>query len=131
MRDYDAWTKSIKDFRWLAEAVPGATDLDVFIERKGKFLVLETKRYVEGNGVNVPFGQYLALQALSDLPEFDVWLVGEPDEGDALYVLGLGEREPTKVRTQPVWFKHRQFIKTDKTGLGLMCKDWFDEASRT
>ena len=129
MRDFEAWEKSIRDFSWLSEAVPGATDIDVFIERRGKFLVLETKRYVPGTGINVPFGQYLALQALSDLPEFDVWLVGEPDDGDSLYVLGLGERTPKKVRTSPVWYKARQFAKTDKAGLGIMCKSWFDEAT--
>ncbi|MBZ5782267.1 hypothetical protein, partial [Klebsiella aerogenes] len=86
------------NFEWLADSVPGATDLDVFIERRGQFLVLETKAYSVGSGVRVPFGQYLALKALSALPEFTVLLVGETDDEDKFYVLNMEEREPTKIR---------------------------------
>lgn len=129
MRDFDAWSRSIKNFEWLADAVPGATDLDVFIERRGQFLVLETKNYSVGSGVRVPFGQYLALLALSKLETFTVYLVGETDDEDVLYVLNLADREPTKIRTAPVWFKSRQFTRTTKEGLAAMCKGWFDESS--
>lgn len=129
MNDFDAWKKSLKNFEWLSEAVPGATDLDVFIERRGRFLVLETKAYVPGVGVKVPFGQYLALKALSDLEEFDVILVGETDDPDKLYWLDLSARQPTKIRTAPVWFKPRQFARTSKEGLAIMAKEWFKEAS--
>lgn len=129
MRDFDAWQKSLKDFSWLKDHVPGATDLDVFIERRGKFLVIETKAYSPGSGVRVPFGQYLALKALADLPQFDVWLVGETDDEDRMYWLDLGAREPTRVRTAPVWFKSRQFVRVDKSVLAEMCKEWFQDAS--
>lgn len=129
MRDFDAWSRSLKNFEWLSEAVPGATDLDVFIERRGHFLVLETKHYSVGSGVRVPFGQYLALKALAALDEFDVYLVGETDDPDVMYVLNLAEREPTKIRTAPVWFKSRQFQRTNKEGLAIMCAEWFKEAS--
>ena len=129
LRDFAAWERSLKNFTWLSDAVPGATDLDVFIERLGHFLVLETKHYSPGSGVRVPFGQYLALKALADLDEFDVFLVGETDDEDKLYVLNLAEREPTRVRTAPVWFKSRQFTRTTKEGLAIQCKAWFAEAS--
>jgi len=129
MRSFDAWEKSLKNFEWLSEAVPGATDIDVFIERKGRFLILETKSYQAGSGIRVPFGQYLALKALAALEPFDVWLVGETDDPNKLYWLDLGSREPTKVRTAPVWFKHRQFQRTTKDGLAIMAKEWFSEAS--
>ncbi len=129
MRDFGAWQQSLRNFEWLSTAVPGATDLDVFIERRGHFLVLETKHYSVGSGVRVPFGQYLALKALAALDEFDVWLVGETDDPDVLYWLDLGSREPIKIRTAPVWFKCRQFQRTSKEGLGIMAKEWFKEAS--
>ncbi len=129
MRSFDAWSKSLRNFEWLSESVPGATDLDVFIERKGRFLVLETKTYSPGSGVRVPFGQYLALRALATLEPFDVWLVGETEDPDKLYWLDLGSREPTKIRTAPVWFKTRQFQRTSKAGLAEMAKGWFQDAS--
>lgn len=130
MRDFDAWERSLKNFEWLSDSVPGATDLDVFIERKKQFLVIETKHYSVGSGVRVPFGQYLALKALSELPSFTVYLVGELEgNADRLYVLNLADREPTKVRTGPVWFKTRQFQATTKSGLAEMCKAWWEEVS--
>lgn len=131
MRDFDAWSKSLRNFEWLSDVVPGATDLDVFIERRGQFLVLETKTYSIGSGVRVPFGQYLALKALADLDQFTVLLVGEV-EGfpERLYYLNLNDREPTMVRTAPVWFKSRQFTATTKEGLAELCKGWWEEASR-
>ena len=129
MRDFDAWEKSLKNFEWLKDAVPGATDLDVFIERRGKFLVMETKTYVKGVGVKVPFGQYLALKALAQLDQFDVWLVGETDDPDTLYILNMASTMPTMIRTSPVWFKWRQFTRTTKEGLAILAKEWFKAAS--
>ena len=129
MRDFDAWKASLKNFEWLANAVPGATDLDVFIERRGQFFVLETKAYSIGSGVRVPFGQYLALKALCALPEFTVYLVGETDDPDKFYVLNMADREPTKIRTQPVWYKTRQFERTTKEGLAIKATEWYKEAS--
>ena len=107
MRDFNAWERSLKNFDWLKDSVPGATDLDVFIERRGHFLVMETKAYIPGVGVKVPFGQYLALKALAALDQFDVWLVGETDDPDKLYILNMADKEPTMIRTSPVWFKYR------------------------
>ncbi|MGZ4518817.1 MAG: hypothetical protein ACXVGB_00165 [Mycobacteriaceae bacterium] len=129
MRSFKEWQASLRNFEWLSDSVPGATDLDVFIERRGHFLVIETKHYSIGSGVRVPFGQYLALKALADLPEFDVWLVGETDDPERLYWLDLGSREPTKARTTPVWFKSKQFTRVDKHALGSMAKGWYQDAS--
>jgi hypothetical protein len=129
MRSYDAWAKSLQNFEWLSESVPGATDLDIFIERRGSFLVIETKAW-QDNGIRVPFGQYLALKALSELDEFDVYLVGEVDgDPNKFYVLNLSDREPTKVRTSPVWFKTKQFQRTTKDGLAALVQGWYETAS--
>ena len=130
MRSFEDWSKSLRNFEWLADSVPGATDLDVFIERRGSFLVIETKNYSVGSGVRVPFGQYLALKALAALPQFTVYLVGALEGNpERLYMLNLADREPTKVRTGPVWFKVRQFQATTKAGLAETCKAWWEEVS--
>lgn len=129
MRDYAAWQQSLKNFEWLTGAVPGASDLDLICERRGHFLVIETKNYSVGSGIRVPFGQYLMLDALAKLPQFDVWLVGETDDPDTLYWLDLASSVPVRIRTSPVWFKYRAFRRLSKTGLADMAHGWFKEAS--
>ena len=57
LNDYDTWKASLRNFDWLEDVVSGATDLDVFIERKGQFLVLETKAWLPDTGMRMPFGQ--------------------------------------------------------------------------
>lgn len=81
LRDYEAWKTSLRNFTWLHHVAPGATDLDVVIERRGHFLVLETKHWQEG--VKVPLGQHILLAQLSALEPFTVFLVGEKaDDGE-------------------------------------------------
>lgn len=127
MRDFETWSRSLRNYEWLQSAVPGAMDVDMLIERRGRFLVLETKPWT--NGVNVGFGQHLALAALADLDEFDVYLVGEVDGKDRLYVIRYDDRDPVKQGTRPVWFPPRRFQRTTKEGLRLLVSEWYAEAS--
>lgn len=128
MRSYEQWHASLQNFEWLSEVVPGAMDVDVFIERRGHFLVIEAKPWQ--NGVNVGFGQHLALEALSKLDEFDVFLVGEVEGKDSLKVIRYDAGEPIKKGTRPVWFPPRRFLSTNKAGLAQIVKGWYDEASK-
>lgn len=125
MRNYDEWAKSLRNYEWLAGVVPGAMDIDVLIERKGHFLVLEAKPW--SNGVNVGFGQHLALEALSRLDSFDVYLVGEGK--DVLYLLRYDDRPPVRNGTRPVWFPPKRFMRTTKEGLKVFVQEWYKEAS--
>jgi hypothetical protein len=59
------------------------TDLDGFVERKGQFLVLETKQ----PGVGIPMGQRLTFEALVKMPQFTVVIIwGKKGEPQALQV---------------------------------------------
>ncbi len=127
MRDFEKWAQSLRNYEWLGDVVPGAMDIDVLIERKGRFLVLEAKPW--SNGVNVGFGQHLALWALAQLDEFDVYLIGEVEGKDTLYVLRYDDREPIRNRTRPVWFPPRRFMRMNKDGLRLLVQEWYAEAS--
>jgi hypothetical protein len=80
LRDYDKWANSLRNYDWIKDAVPGATDVDALIERNGKFLVIEAKHRYGDGGVIVPLGQHIALAALARRPDFTVWLIGEPSE---------------------------------------------------
>jgi hypothetical protein len=127
MRNYDKWAQSLRNYEWLQGVVPGAMDVDVLIERRGKFLVLEAKPWQ--SGVSVGFGQHLALRALAEQEAFDVYLVGEVEGKDTLYIVRYDDRDPVMNRTRPVWFPPRRFQRTTKAGLALLVKGWFEEAS--
>lgn len=129
LKDYNAWKRSLRNFSWLQGTVPGATDIDVFIERRGNFMVMETKPWIPKVGVRLPFGQYLALIALAKIPKFTVLLIGEATD-DKLYVLNIADAPGTKNRTLPVWYKSAQFIRMDKEGLAEMVGGWYEEADR-
>lgn len=128
MRDVDAWLKSLRNFAWLQEAgISGAMDVDLLVERRGHFFVAEGKPWTKG--VRVPFGQHLALEALAVLDEFDVYLVGEVEGSDVVYVLRLGDRAPVRNKTAPVWYPPRRFMRMTKPGLADMVRGWYAEAS--
>lgn len=126
MRDFDQWAASLRNYEWLTGVVPGAMDVDVLVERRGHFLVLEAKPW--SNGVNVGFGQHLALEALARLEAFDVYLVGEGKD-DKLYLLRYDDRPPVRNGTRPVWFPPRRFQRTNKEGLRVLVGEWYKEAS--
>jgi hypothetical protein len=123
MRSYEEFASSLRNFdSWVGDAVPGGSDLDFICERRGHFLVLEGKP-MEGSGVNVPFGQYLMLDALAASERFVVYLIGE--EGDTLWRLRVGDTAPVRKRTAPVWYPRDRFERTDKDGLRSMLRAWW------
>ena len=128
MRNFEEWQKSLRNYEWMAGVVPGAMDIDVLIERKGHFLVLEAKPWT--NGVNVGFGQHLALDALSKVENMDVYLVGE-GKSDNFYLLRYDDRPPVRNQTRPVWFPPGRFMRTTKEGLKIFVGAWYEEASAT
>jgi hypothetical protein len=83
LRDFDGWEKSLRNFEWIDGVAPGATDLDLVIEKNGHFLVIEDKPFHDG--VSVALGQHIALSALVRLDAFTVILQGrcEDDESAA------------------------------------------------
>ena len=73
MNRYPAQLRDPADIRWdfLAHFLPYGiepTDIDLLIERNGRFLALEGKRA----GVSIPTGQRRCLGELDALPEFTV-----------------------------------------------------------
>lgn len=86
VRSWDRLASSIRDFHsWMEEnGAPGGMDIDFICERRGKFLVIEAKPWV--NGVTMRKGQHLALVSLSKLEQMEVWLVAEPRDNSSLYI---------------------------------------------
>lgn len=86
IRNAEHYMEGIWDWSILKGALGGRiepTDLDGFVERRGQFLVLETKR----PGVGIPVGQRLTFEALVRLPQFTVIVIwGKRDEPQAVQV---------------------------------------------
>lgn len=79
MRAFDQWQRSLRNFDWVAGAgVTGASDVDLMLERRGRFLFLEGKPR-EGPQIYVALGQFIALRALAGQPNTEVWLVAEDE----------------------------------------------------
>lgn len=69
----------LRDFRWVAEALPGLEapmDFDCVLEKNGRFLVLELKP----EKVGMPLGQRITLRAAVRLG-MDVWVVWQGKDG--------------------------------------------------
>lgn len=127
MRDFESWSRSLQNFEWLHGCVPGATDFDFVVERRGRFLVCEFKPYADG--VRMPFGQYLALAALSAIEEFDVYLVGQSERfPDRYYITRVGDRDPViSGPRRPVWYPPKRFIRSTQDSLRDLVREWFEE----
>lgn len=128
LRNFEAFTKSLRNFQsWLGNTVPGAMDVDFMVERKGEFLVLEAKPWTEG--VTLPYGQHLALLALSKLAPFQVYLVGEADK--RLYLMPYNtDIEPVTHRKNGkfmVWFPPNRFLPMTAAGLRDLVGGWWEE----
>lgn len=129
MRSFEQWESSVRNFEWVQGAIPGATDLDMLVERNGNFLILESKT-MEGSGVNVPFGQYLALNALAKVPKFQVMLVGEGPKG-GWFRYWLSPDSGIRNGTRPVWFPKDWFTRIGKDDLREELRAWWNQmASR-
>lgn len=128
LRSYDEFSRSVRNFAWLKGAAPGASDVDLLIERHGKFLVLEAKPFEDG--VVMPYGQHLALTALAEVPGFTVYLVGEDSEENARLANYGTQRpkvtfkRPSDGRTMVVW-KPRQFRKLTRDELRGLVSAWW------
>lgn len=80
LRTYEAFIRSLRSFEWVeGTGATGASDVDLMLERRGRFLFLEAKPR-EGPQIYVPLGQFIALRALSGQPNTTVWLVAEDDQ---------------------------------------------------
>lgn len=128
MRSWEEFERSMRNYTWLGDAVPGAMDVDFLIERRGQFLVLEFKPWA--NGVSMGFGQNLALERLALLDVFEVYLVGESERTDALYMCRFGERSPVKKGTGPVWYPPRRFTRMSKAKMRTFVKTWWRDVER-
>lgn len=90
------------------------TDIDGFVERKGRFLVLETKK----SGVPVKTGQWWTFNSLVKTGYFTVIVVwgenGSPEEMQVLYPLPLLPSEKKKAdlndlrRVVAWWFQYAE-----------------------
>lgn len=129
VRDWEKFEGTLRDYAtWLGQAVPGASDLDFVCERRKQFFVIEAKP-MQSAGVYVGFGQHLMLSALAELESFSVYLVGEDQKKEALYVRRYEDRAPVKNRTRPVFFEKRTFLRTTREGLQAIVGEWYKEAS--
>lgn len=134
LRSHAAWQQSVRDFRWLASEVPGACDLDLCMERRGSVLILESKPWTPGVGIEVSYGQWTMLKALASQSETQtVLLVGDAGEGNLCFV-----RVSPDVK--PVFFTNddgkKMFLvgdglltRTTKQALAGRVRRWFDLAS--
>lgn len=125
LRDFEKWSQSLRNYEWLGTTLPGAMDVDLLIERRGRFFVIEGKPWQRG--ISVGFGQHLALQALANLDEFDVYLVGEVAGKETLYVARYDDRAPVMNRTRPVWFPERRFMRMTKDSFRTLIEQWYQE----
>jgi len=131
LRSYDEWSKSLRCFdSWLGDAAPGAMDVDALIERRGKFLFLESKPW-QGVGIAMGLGQYLALSALSELEGVSVWLVGETG-GVEWYVLDVkpGAQKIRRSGRTHAWWGVESFDRVTVKQLQERVREWWEEASR-
>lgn len=129
LRSYDEWAKSVRNFHaWLGTAVPGASDIDLMVERSGNFLVIEAKPWT--NGVTLGYGQHLALARLCELDSHSVYLVGESDE--KVYVMAYSPH--TKPITSKksgkllAWFPPKCFLPATRDGLKETVAEWWNRA---
>ena len=76
--DYDPEKLGLRDYSWLVDEVPGASDLDFVLEQKltGRMLVMEFK----SAGESLPLGQRLLLKTLVR-KGCDVWVVWQQRRG--------------------------------------------------
>lgn len=134
MRNPASFAASLRNFHsWLAQAgVPGAMDIDAFLERRGKFLVLEAKPFDSAAGVVMPLGQYIALSALAEERNFTVVLVAE-DGPDVRVVQLLNARRLDGLANgrKAVVFPPDAFpAPVSKTQLGAWVRGWYDRVDR-
>lgn len=125
IRSYEQFTQSLRCFEsWLGDAAPGATDIDVLIERRGQFLIFEAKT-MGSNGIQVPMGQAIALDALAKLATHTVYLIGEGPKGGKHIIQwtpGLGQRSRGPRFIQQDWMR-----RVTNAQLQELVRDWWGD----
>jgi hypothetical protein len=129
IRNFDTFSKSLRNFHdWLGDAVPGAMDVDFFVERKGQFLVVELKPWTRG--VVLSYGQHLALYRLSCAPGFRVYIAGE--DGEDVHVALVNDApKPEFTRSRgrvEAWWRPERFMPVGREGLKHIVKSWWADA---
>lgn len=126
LRSHETWAESVRNFQWLHEAVSGAMDVDLMVERKGHFLFIEAKPWQDG--VVMPYGQHKALYALSKQHNTRVYLIGEGK--DHLHVVCYNTAPaPVYLRGKRCsYFPPDRFIPTTKDALADMVNAWWKDA---
>jgi len=114
LRSPEAALRARWNWSWLSPAFGdtkiSVSDIDGFVERRGRFLFLETKSTLEG----MPLGQRLALTALARQPRTTVLIV-------------IGERNrPREIVTLPGW--HREAVTPAQFVARI--RTWYRWASR-
>jgi hypothetical protein len=118
IRDVDKFLAGVWDWGLLDECFQGTkikvTDIDGFIERKGKFLVLETKQ----KGVTVPEGQRLMFEHMQKTGCFTVVIIWGPKND---------------VKEMQVYYPTHKTAKKEANNADLqrVVKWWFNYASST
>lgn len=129
LRSYSKWSKTVRNFAWLKDTVPGATDIDMLIERGGKFLIIEGKPWLSKGGVLVPYGQHRALYQLSQQPNTTVLLLGE-GSGDTLHVsnYATAAKPRYKPETRTMVWDRTQFKESTKDEVREWIAEWWQNA---
>lgn len=128
MRDARSFIDSMNDFNsWIGGVVPGATDIDFMCERGGNFLFIELKHFF--NGIEVPYGQHVALYRLANQPNTTVYLLGEDKYGD-FHLASYNSPEPplfrkVKGRTVAIWVPGR-FRSVGKEEVRQEVEAWWE-----
>lgn len=103
IRNEQAFLAGVWDWGCLDDCFPGKmkiTDIDGFFERKGKFLVLETKQ----PGAPIPKGQEIMFKNMQRTGLFTVLIVwgtkNDPKEMQVYYPSGIiSEKKPADMET--------------------------------
>lgn len=135
MRDFDKFKGSLRDFEWIRDVAPGATDLDLVIEKRGHFLVLEDKTWSE-RGVSVPLGQHIMFEALAHPKSVTRMLVGtrrlpsgEVDADDPFRVVPYGTYTPYDRGAHRV-FPPGVFERADFDDMRQLVRTWMRKVER-
>lgn len=138
LTSYDRWHRGIRNYDWLHGVVPGATDIDAFIERRGRFLIIEGKRWF--HGVWLPLGQQIALQQLvgvNDLTAdttFTVYLIGEEmadsdgEHEDVFHVMRFGRAAPAHRGRGGAFYPPALFEQSSRDDLRQLVRQWIEAA---
>lgn len=135
LRDYDSWKRGLRNYDWLHGVVPGATDIDAFIERRGRFFLIEGKHW--NHGVRLPVGQQIALMQLVAINEltgsdtFTVYLIGEELDGtedaDRFHVMRFGKAAPSRTNTGGAFYPPALFETSTRDDLRQIVRLWIQQ----